>query len=366
MANNCTPNIQAVLNDLYSLNRYTAPAGAVEMAFSAENGAQVQAQLIGAPNGKKSQYSITYATGACDTPVACDDFTCSDAGTDAGALTACETFNSFDCFAMPTWKNVPIDSLRDLGSLTPTSAFSAHLWDQMQKIKSAIDEAYVQWLCTEAGCFATGTDSKTLNLINALGAPNYEVDADIMADFADAGFGGVTPILLGNRQVKKFAEVQRNVGMDQGGIMLQNMRRFPAFYDKNITSANCAPVVPGNEVMFGLLPGVSNILTFSENAGLFASRESSVAWDNVDPTSLLRQGSTYLHTVVQDPVSGMLFDLNIIYEPKCQKWQYHLKTFYKFFNLPTTGCKDSCFNGIVKYDVCPGTVPACATPAPTA
>jgi len=362
MANNCTPNIQAVLNNLYSLGRYTAPAGAIEMAMSDANGAQVQARLIGEPNGKNTQYSITYATGSCDTPVECEDFSCAGSGNDAGALTACETFNSFSCMAMPAWKNIPIESLRDLGSLDATSAFAAHLWDQMQKIKAAIDEAYVTYLCTEAGCFATGTDTKTLNLLNALGAPNYSVDASIMADFADAGYGGVTPVLLGNRQVKNFAEVQRNVGMDQAGIMLQNMRRFPAFYDKNIVTANCAPAVTGNEVMFALLPGVANILSWSENSGIFASRQSSVNWDGVDPTALLRTDSTYLHTTLQDPVSGMLFDLNVVYEPKCKKWQYHLKTYYKFFNLPLTGCKDSCFNGIVKYDVCPEAVPTCATP----
>jgi hypothetical protein len=363
MANNCTPNIQAVLNNLYSIGRYTAPAGAIEMAMSDANGAQVQAQLIGAPNGKNTQYSITYATGSCDTPVECEDFNCAGAGADAGALTTCVTFNSFNCMAMPAWKNIPIESLRDLGSLDATSAFAAHLWDQMQKIKAAIDEAYVTYLCTEAGCFATGTDTKTLNLLNALGAPNYSVDASIMADFSDAGYGGVTPVLLGNRQVKNFAEVQRNVGMDQAGIMLQNMRRFPAFYDKNIVTANCAPAVTGNEVMFALLPGIANILSWSENSGIFSSRQSSVNWDGVDPTALLRTDSTYMHTTLQDPVSGMLFDLNIVYEPKCKKWQYHLKTYYKFFNLPLTGCKDSCFNGIVKYDVCPETAPACATPA---
>jgi len=86
MANNCTINIQAVLNDLYSLNRYTAPAGAVEMAFSADNGAQVEAQMI-QKNGVRSQYSITYAKGACDTPVECDDFACGGAGADGQPAT---------------------------------------------------------------------------------------------------------------------------------------------------------------------------------------------------------------------------------------------------------------------------------------
>lgn len=360
MANYCTPNVQAVLNDLYNLGRYTAPAGALEMAFSPDNGAQVEARMV-EKNGKHSQYSITYAKGSCDTPADCSEFDCEDPGTDAGPLTACDVISGFDCLGMPTWKNIDISSMRDLGSMNVTQAFAAHIWDQMQKIKDAVDKAYVTWLCTEAGCFATGTDTKTLNLLNALGAPNYRIDSEIMADFADAGFGGVTPILLGNRQVKAFAEVQRNVGIDQSGTLLQNMRRFPAYYDKNITTTACAPVAAGAEVMFGLLPGVANILTWSENAGVFSSRQAQVNWDAVAPTDLLRIDSTYMHTVVQDPVSGMLFDLDVIYNPSCKKFQYRLKTFYKFLNLRLTGCADSCFNGIVKYDVCSNPEPSCAT-----
>ena len=361
MSNLCTPNVQAVLNDLYSVGRYQAPAGAVEMAFSPENGAQVEAQMI-RKDGRNSTYAITYANGACDTPVECDNFSCGASGTDNGALTSCETITGFDCYAMPAWRNIDINSLRDLGSMNTTQAFSVHIWDQIQKIKAAINKDYVTFLCGEAGCFTDGTDNKVLSLLNALGAPNYSVDASIMADFADAGFGGITPLLLGNRQIKQFAEVQRNVGMADSGIMLQNMRRFPAFYDKDVVAANCAPVVPGNEVMMALLPGVANILTWSENAGVFSSRTSSVNWSDVDPTMLLRTDSTYMHTVVQDPATGMLFDLNVVYEPKCKKWQYHLKTFYKFFNLPLVGCKESCFNGIVKYDVCPENAPTCVAP----
>ncbi len=363
MANNCTPNIQAVLNQLYSLGRYTAPAGALEMALSDANGAAVDARLI-QKNGKNSQYSITYAKGSCDTPVECDDFVCDGVGTDSGALTECLTFNSFNCMSMPAWKNIQINTLRDLGSLDATSAFAAHLWDQMQKIKAAVDTAYITFLCTEAGCFSTGVDVKTLNLLNALGAPNFSVDGSIMSDFADGGFGGVTPILLGNRQVKQFAMSQGASGMADSGLNLGSMTRFPAFYDKNITSANCAPLVPGNEVMFALLPGVANILSWSENSGIFASRQNQVNWDSVDPTSLIQSDSTYLHTTLQDPTSGMLFDLNVVYEPKCKQFQYHLKAYYKFLNLPVTGCVDSCFNGIVKYDVCPEAAPACATPPP--
>ncbi len=353
---NCSPNIQAKLNELYSIGRYQAPAGAIKMAMSPENGAQVQAKMI-RQDGKNSQYSIEYVKATCDTPT--DDFDCTGAGTDAGALTECINFSGFNTLGMPTWKNIGIQSLRDLNLTTPLDAFSAHLWDNMQKIKSAVDVAYVTYLCAESGCIKTGVETKTLSLLNALGAPNFGVDSTILADFSDAGFGGIQPLLLGNRQVLKFSNAQGAAGLANSGLNLNQMTRFQTFYDNNVTDATCAPTTPGNDAMLALLPGISNMLSFSNNAGLFASRQSPSRWDNIDPTSLLREGETYLHTVIEDPETGMLFDLNIKYEAGCQKWQYHLSTLYKFLNLPVTGCADSCFNGIVKYDICPETAVDC-------
>lgn len=359
MANNCTPNVQAYINDLYRLGRAQAPAGAVELAMSAANGAEVQAQMI-RQDGKNSVYSITYADSTCDSPVSCDSFDCTASGTDDSSLTSCETFSSFSCKSMPAWRNLAVSSLRDLGSADTRQVFAAHLWDQMQKIKSAIDVDLVTAICTAAG--TTGT----LNLLNALGAPNYSVDSDILADFGDAGFAGVTPLLLGNRQTLRFAKAQAGAGLADSGLNLASMMRFPAFYDNNVVDANCAPTTPGNEVMLAVLPGIVNHLSWSENAGMFASRQNPSRWDDVDPLSLIREGDSYAFTTIEDPSTGMLFDLNIVFEPKCKKFQYQLKAYYKHLILPVTGCVGTeDFSGIVKYDVCPATAVECA-PAPEA
>jgi len=352
MANNCTPNIQAKLNDLYSLKRYQAPAGTVDLALSPANGAQVQARMI-QENGKDSQYSITYAASQCDEPVACGSFDCTGAGTDSGTLTSCLTFNSFDCYSMPTWKNIGIASLRDLGSMEVMEVFAANLWDQMQKIKAKINVASLTSVCA-----GSQQSTNTLKLINALGAPVFNVDVDIMADYADAGFGGVTPMLLGNRIVAKFAKGVEAGGLNGDGVNLNMIDRFPAFYDKDMVDANCAPDTAGNQVLIAALPGVVNLLSWSKNAGMFASRQSPSRWDNVDPSSLIREGETFLHTVIEDP-SGLLFDLDIVYEPKCQKWQYAIRSYYKTLILPTQGCIDEGFTGLIKYDVCPETAVSC-------
>ena len=358
MANNCTPNIQAKLTDLYNLKRATPPTGIIDLAFSQANGAQVQAKMI-QENGKNSQYSITYAAASCDDPVDCDGVDCAGAGTDAGTLTTCETFNSFDCKSMPGWKNLPIASLRDLGSMEVMEVFGARIYDDIHKLKTSVAVDEITRICSAAGCINGDLDTRLLKLTNALGAPNFSVDSDILADFGDAGFGGATPLLLGNREALKFRKAFQAAGLDQAGLNLDRMTNFPIFYDKNIVAANCAPDTEGNGVLLAFLPGVYNLLSWSENAGMFASRNTPEMWDNIDPTRLIREGATYSHTVVQDPAGTMLFDLDIVYEPKCKKWQYKLKTYYKGYNLPLAGCKDDCFTGIIKYDVCPDVAPTC-------
>lgn len=344
MANNCTPNIQAKLNDLYNVGQATVNAGAVKMALSTENGAQIQAKMIN-KDGKNSQYSITYASPDCDTPVDCDDFSCSGGGTATSNLTSCLTFNSFDCKSMPAWRKIGIGSLRDLGSLEVVDVFATKLYGQMQKIKDAIDTQVVTEIC------ASASEGQLLKLLQN-NAPNFNVDADILADFMDAGYS-VNPLLLGNRQVMKFGRSQGASGLNSNGIDLSAMTRFPIFYDKNVVEDNCAPADEGNDVMLAVTPGIVNLVSWSENAGMFATRNVPTTWDAVDPSQLLQMGETFMHTVIQDPESGLLYDLNLIYEPKCKDVLYSLKSYYRLVVLPLQGCKDSNFTGIIKYDICP-------------
>ena len=358
MSNNCTPNIQARLSAMSRLGMAAPSSGALALAFSPQNGAEVQAQMV-QKNGKNSVYSITYVNANCAAVDTCATNDCSQSATDSGSLTTCTTFNSFDCYASH-WEKIGISTLRDLGSETVTNAFAARLWGQMNKIKDKIDIALVAALSTGAGYVQDGAATRLLKLIDANGAPIFTVDTEILADMGDAGFSGVTPLLLGNRIVTKFAKGQLAGGLNNAGVNLGAQNRFPVFYDNNVNATNAAPDTAGNDVMFSVLPGLVNTLTWSENAGIFASRNTPQRWDAVDPTSLIMEGSSFMHTVIEDPNTGMLFDLNVVYEPKCKDWSYQIKCYYKNLILPVTGCSFTSFNGITKYDVCPDVAIACA------
>lgn len=349
--NNCTPQIQAKIMELYNRGAWNPQSGVLDMVFSPANGAKVDAKMI-RKDGKRSQYSITYPVAICTDPIDIDDFTCSGAGADSD-MTTCDTFTGFDGLTSG-WQKTTVDKFRDLGSMEVQEVISFQVAQQMLKIKQAVDLAVLISINSAAGCIETGTTTRVIALQTATGAPVFNTDVDIATDFADAGFAQA-PILLGNRQLLKYVNGIKNGTSNQYGQKVDTIDTFAgAFYDKNINATNTAPTNAGNDVMFAILPGLVNVLSWSENVNMFASRNGDIDWSSINPLDLINtDNSTFLHTVLQDPASGMLFDFNMVYEPKCKVFEWEIRTYYKTKIIDLTGCKDSCFNGIIKYDICP-------------
>lgn len=357
MANNCTPNVQKGIFDLYQNRGFQAQTGLIDAAFSAQNGAQVQAQMIQA-NGKDSRYAITYPTEVCTAVVDCGDVSCADAGTATSSPT-CDSFDSFSC-KTSEWHTVNVSTFRDLGSLTVQQNMFHAVYQQMQKIKAATDLAGITSLNTNAGQIDGTTATRLLKLVDfETGKPYPHTITMIENDFADAGFPTM-PLLIGNRQINYLRNASNRGGVSDQGFNNANLLDIPAFYDININATNTAPTSGGNEVVFAVQPQIVNLLTWSENSGMFASRNGEIDWSNIDPMSLINtDNTTFMHTVLQDPATGMLFDFDLVYDPKCKKFSWKIMTYFKWLILSLTGCKDSTFNGIIKYDICPWADPAC-------
>lgn len=355
--NNCSPNVQAKLSDLHRGKPYRSNIGALDFVYSPANGSQLQAALVQA-NGKDTRYTITRRQSTCTTIVACDQVECTDTGT-ATNMTSCDYYDSFSCYSSE-WHNAEVSAFRDLGSMNVTEAISGHVYDQINKIKDAIDLALLTSINSNAGSLSTTVATKTYKLIDdSTKAPVWSVDSNIKLDFADAGYPDM-PILLGNRTVALWKDSVKRGGLNQNGQYIDAIDTLNAFYDINVNATNTAPTTPGNDALFAILPGVANLITWSANTGIFASRNNSVSMANVDPMRLVNtDNSTYMHTTLTDPATGMVFDFDIVYDPKCKKFQWKVMCYYKAIVLPLIGCKDAAFNGIVKYDVCAVTDPTC-------
>lgn len=354
------PNVQKSLTELYSIKGYRSNTGMLDFAYSQANGSQLNAKM-NMKNGKNSNYSITYRNSVCTTVVACDQVECTDAGT-ATTTTSCTTFDTFSCYSSE-WHKMDVSTLRDVGSMEVMDVITGQVYDQIGKIKDAIDVATVVALNAAAGSVNSTTVSKTIKLLDdTTKAPVWSVDTSIKLDFADAGYPDM-PIIIGNRTAAMWRDAVKRSGINQYGQQLGQIDQLNAFYDINVNSTNSPTASGSNDTLFAILPGVANILTWSENTGIFASRDNSVSSTSVDPMRLVNtNNTTYLHTMLTDPITGMVFDFDIVYDPKCKRFLWKVMCYYKVVTLPLVGCKDALFNGIVKYEVCPVSDAYCNNP----
>lgn len=357
--NNCSAQVQAKIFDLYSTGAWKPHVGVLDMAFSAANGAKLQIEMIGKPNGMNTQYSITYPVAVCTANVT--SVTCGAAGA-ATDMTSCVPFSGFE-YLSSDWIKADVSQFRDLGKLEVVDVISHQVSQRMELIKKDIDLAAIVAINAAAGCIETGLTTRTLSLISANGAPIFNQDVDISTDFLDAGYSG-SPLLLGNRQLLKYANGIRYGTGNQYGQRVDTIDTFAGvYYDRNVNATYAAPTTPGNETMFAILPQLVNVISWSANAGIFASRNGGIDFSSVDPMKLVNtDNSTYMHTILTDPASGMMFDFDIIYDPACKSFKWKLDAYYKIVILDLMGCADSCFTGIIKYDICP-TIPVdCLAP----
>lgn len=351
MSNNCSPKVQVKLTEIFKGSPYQSNTGALDFVYSAANGPQLAAQMV-KKDGKNSVYAITRRASTCTAIVDCSTIACTDAGTDQG-LTTCDTFESFSC-ASSQWHNLTIANLRDIGSLEVTDILTGAVMDQMGKIKDTVDTALVVAINAATGYASASAAYKKVNLINASNnAPVFGVDTSIKLDFQDAGFGNEMPILLGNRTLAMYKDAIGRAGINSSGLQLNAIDSMNAFYDINVNATNSAPNEVGNDVLFALLPQVANLLTWSSNADVFSSRNQFTSADINGLKMVNTDNSTYSFSAIVDPRTGMLFDLDIVFDAKCKKFQWRIYTYYKVLVNPLVGCKDANFTGIVKYDVCP-------------
>jgi hypothetical protein len=349
--NNATFIIQKKLSDIFSGKPYRSNVGTLDFLFSPANGSQMQANLIGKPNGKNTRYVVTRRKTAC-TAVVTAEPACTDAGTDVD-MTDYTTYDSFD-YAGSAWHNAPISSFRDLGSLDIQDVMAGFAYDQMGKIKDAVSLAGLLALNTNAGYASASAQTKKLKLIDdATKSPVWNVDTSIKLDFADAGFPDM-PILIGNRSIAYWKDTVKRASINNNGLNVGAIDTLNAFYDINVNATNTAPTEVGNDVLFAVLPQVANIITWSANTGIFASRTNSISLLDMKTINMVNtDNTTFMFTTIADPATGMVFDYDIVFDPKCKKFQWRVGCYYKVVMLPLIGCKDSNFNGIVKYDVCP-------------
>ena len=362
---NCLLKIQAKLSDIISKRPdFQRPLGAIDALLSAENGGELDTQLSRGrgEGGKNVKYTIEYALPACEEPLDCEE----GCGTPAEMpLSDCLDVEITRCKSSKEYFT-NIEDWRNLNLLNESDIFASALLSQMNKIADAVEVEAVEFMCdtANAGCFKAGdTTPHLLKLVDGnTGAINWANADIIQRDFDDAGFAA-SPLLVGGKVIHAYNSMKRLASENQFGVNLAGIPTFPAFYTNKATSVDCMDeITVGNEPVIAFIPGVMNFIQYSKNVGKFATRAKSSIASIVLENFSKQETNARVKTVLAHPTKNLMFDfsLKMKEDGTCQEGIYwSIKLHYDFKALPIVACSDTCFNGVVKYNVCSIPTPNC-------
>lgn len=348
--------MQQKLYDLFDSGQLRRPVGAYGALTSSTNKTPnpVEVALVGkATPGHKAKYQITYVDAECDAVVDCGDpgSGICDTGSSENVQTDVKTIGN--CISL---KNIQLttDQFRDLCNYGPDAWLAAQLVGRLDTGMRAINETIATTLCANAGCFATGDAlPKDLALINpTTNTPLFGATRQITQHFRQAGILN-EPILIGGDTLDMYTYGQEYGGQTQGGSNFREPR-FPAFYDNQLSTV--CPIA-GRETLLALAPGVAQFVNYLYNVGDFQTNLGG----NIDLLSLYQQNVAYTKGVLEDPVTGYLWDMSVVYDTCNDVWKINIKTHFDVWVMRLTQCYAPCFTGILKYGVCKFTPPTCET-----
>lgn len=344
MPSNCLIQTQARLDELHSYGFQRQPVGATRALTANVNQSVVGTRMLEA-DGKIKKYQITYMEPDCSEPPACGDVDRCDAGT---KKTVQSEYKTIDKCAASGVIELTDQDYRDLCNFGPNQFTMNQILGKFDMMARSINAQILTSLAAGIGDFGPGqADPKDIALINPqTQAPVWGADVDIITDFADAGMT-VTPILIGGRTLLKYDKGVNAGGNSQNGVNMGQMDRFPMFYDNQIQSI--ANTTQGRETIFAIAPQLVHVVNYLENVGDF---QSNLDFNNTDPLSFMRQGETYNYGLVQDPFTGWMYDMDVIFDACAKKWKLSFRSYYDIWIMRLTQCYHAGFTGLLQYNVC--------------
>lgn len=118
--------------------------------------------------------------------------------------------------------------------------------------------------------------------------------------------------------------------------------RSNAYYDSLINDAfndDSAHVISFD-------PQMLKFVSFNRNAGIFATDLQNI--DAIDAV-YQRGGTDYIEGVMADPLTGLLWDLNVNYDKHNYRWTFQWKLEWDIFVMPSIGYEIAGMNGIFHF-----------------
>ncbi|OSZ79109.1 hypothetical protein CAP35_12910 [Chitinophagaceae bacterium IBVUCB1] len=169
--------------------------------------------------------------------------------------------------------------------------------------------------------------------------------------YRDAGLSN--PFVVGGTDVFHWRKAVEIGGVNDKGQDISKLGRSNAYYDSLI---NDAFNDHDSEHIISFDPQMLKFVSFNRNAGIFATDLQNI--DAIDAI-YQRGGTDYIEGVMADPLTGLLWDLNVNYDKCNYRWTFQWKLEWDIFVMPPTVCGISGMNGIFHFTTCPAVQYTC-------
>lgn len=325
---------------------------------SRDNNAVLDIQDMGIRNGKLRQVQVYWLPVDCEDDATCPVDLCD---TDPATLES-EIFTLGKCTAVKG-VSVGFNDIRDVdGEFTFSDYTRMILANMMETMRSKLSNSLRSELAAIANTsvFVDGSGSKRINLLNQYGGLDANGYFEIETALQDAGLEN--PYVVGASKELNFWN--KNLALANtnfNGVNLQGLPKGNVYYDARVNNAFADPSV---DHVIAFAKNSIKFVSYAENVGQFANILPN---EIEDLTRLFQQRGDNWYGVVIDPMTQLMYDVNIVFDGCSKTWHITMYLKWDLFLLPTGRCNDEeDVTGVFHFTVCKDVLQPCPVPAQTA
>jgi hypothetical protein len=313
-------------------------------------------------NGKKRTAKISYFPIDCDVEGSCSTNIC-DAAEVAEPVQ--RFFDISRCTAIKPFA-INVEDFRNIdGTYTFTDGGRQQFMRKFDAARALLNSQLNAWLVGNVGCQPDGTPVKKVSLTD----PNtaairpkglFEIERTLQ----DAGL--INPYIIGGGEVFTWEKGLTIGGLNAQGQRIDQVRLGNVYYDKGLEDS-FGDNTEGHLVAYAA--DAVKFIAWSDNAGMFATDMGSFLNGSRTLETMYREGDTFYHGTIVDPLTGLIWDLDIVYDVCDKQWKFQFKIKWDIFLMPEYRCNLDCVNGIFHFTTCipaPVECPDVTPPTPLA
>lgn len=309
-------------------------------------------------DGKKRKLHFNYYPPICSAEGTGDENIC-NSGTVVEPKQ--DFFEISQITASPVYQVNPDDIRYVDGNYNFSQHAMAVIASAMPTVRENMNAQIAALLVANVGLLPNGNSSQLLPLINKQdGALNPMGYFEIERAYRDTGYSN--PFVIGGTDVFHWKKVVPIGGVNNLGQDTSKMGAPNLFYDQTINTSFGSTAT---EHVLSFDPQMLKFVAFNRNAGMFATNEVTV--DAMDAI-YARGNDNRLKGVLPDPMTGLLWDLNIHYDDCANNgngaWKIQWKLEWDIFFMPAKVCNKQGVNGLFHWTTCVQLVQQCETGSP--